>query len=45
VRTLVLEKHRDLLRDWLRTIPAAFLRFGIKAEHVRSPDAGLGLQA
>jgi 2-polyprenyl-6-methoxyphenol hydroxylase-like FAD-dependent oxidoreductase len=26
---------------WLRAIPAAFLGFGIRAEHVRSPDAGL----
>ena len=26
---------------WLRRIPAAFLGFGVRAEHVRSPDAGL----
>jgi 2-polyprenyl-6-methoxyphenol hydroxylase-like FAD-dependent oxidoreductase len=26
---------------WLRAIPAAFLGFGVRSEHVRSPDAGL----
>lgn len=31
---------------WLRAIPAAFLGFGIRPEHVRSPDAGaIELQA
>jgi 2-polyprenyl-6-methoxyphenol hydroxylase-like FAD-dependent oxidoreductase len=28
---------------WLRRIPAAFLGFGIRPEHIRSPDAGLRL--
>lgn len=27
---------------WLRRLPAAFLGFGPRAEHVRSPDAGVG---
>jgi len=26
--------------SWLRAIPAAFLGFGIRAEHIRSPDSG-----
>ena len=32
----LLRRHR-----WLRAIPAAFLGFGVRSEHVRSPDAGL----